>query len=252
RLRVPFSIKARGSDIRYWGQKYRARRQMVGAGRHAQGLLAVSKALRDDMTSLGLSRERITVHYTGVDLDRFAPSAAAKTAAPTLLAVGNLVSLKRFDLLIDMMVHLPGVRLEIIGDGDERSHLEGLINKLELQDRVRLLGRVPHDELPARLAAAHALVHASESEGLANVWVEALACGTPVATCNVGGAKEVVTPSTGRLLSVDVTPIRFATAVRELLAEPPRPGAAREAALPFSWERNTDQLYDHLAMAAGR
>jgi|TARA_R100000501_G_scaffold12618_1_gene23307 glycosyltransferase involved in cell wall biosynthesis len=251
-LHIPYSLKARGSDIHFWGARTRARRQIIGAGRHANGILAVSSALKRDMSRFGLSRERIDVHYTGVELERFSPKAAPKAERPLLISVGNLVPLKRHDLLVDMMVHLPDVALEIIGEGPERHSIARRIERLKLGDRVRLLGRLPHDELPARLAAAHALVHASEREGLANVWMEAMASGTPVVTTNVGGAAEVVTPATGALLPKDSSAVAMAHAVQELLASPPDRAKIREAVLPFSWQANTDALYAHLARLSGR
>ena len=68
--------------------------------------------------------------------------------------------------------------------------------------RVRFLGARPHDELPGLLAAADVMVLPTVSEGLANVWVEALACGTPVVTSDVGGAREVIDrPAAGRLVA---------------------------------------------------
>ena len=84
------------------------------------------------------------------------------------------------------------------------------------------------------------------SEGLANVWVEALACGTPVVTSDVGGAREVVDrPEAGRL--VPRAPGAVANAINELLADPPAPAAVRAAAERFSWERNAAELFEHLA-----
>jgi glycosyltransferase involved in cell wall biosynthesis len=62
-----------------------------------------------------------------------------------------------------------------------------------LGDRVRLTGAVAHDAMPGLMAAADVMALASASEGLANVWVEALACGTPIVVPDVGGAREVVT-----------------------------------------------------------
>ena len=250
-LGLPFTVKARGSDIQLWGQRPRARRQMLEAGRDAEGLLAVSEALKEQMVRLGLPRELIEVHYTGVDLSRFSPEAGERPQQPTLLAVGNLVPLKRVGLLIDMMVQLPGCRLDIVGDGPERAALEQRAEALGLSRQVRFAGRLPHHELPRRLASAHLLVHASEAEGLANVWVEALASGTPVVTTDVGGAAEAVPSEAGRLVPANAAPEDFAAAVRELLAHPPQAQHVRSAAQRFSWQRNIDALLAHYQRVAG-
>jgi glycosyltransferase involved in cell wall biosynthesis len=81
----------------------------------------------------------------------------------------------------------------LVGDGPDRPALERQIAAAGLGDRVRLLGNRPHAELPELLAAADVMVLPSSSEGLANVWVEALACGTPIVISDVGGAREVLT-----------------------------------------------------------
>lgn len=250
-LHLPYTVKARGSDIRYWRHKARARRQIVTSGRYAKGLLAVSMALKDDMVAMGLPRERIDVHHTGVDLDRFKPQAAPKAETPLLVCAGNLVPLKRVRLIIEALAALPEYRLQIIGDGPERAALEALAAARHVADRTEFLGRVDHAQLPARFAAAHALVHASESEGLANVWVEALACGTPVITTAVGGAADVVTQGAGILLDPDTSPMAIAGAVRSVTSGDANAGAARTAASRFSWARNIEMLRDHYARVSG-
>ena len=110
---------------------------------------------------------------------------------------------------------------------------------------MRLLGSVPHAELPALMAAADVMALASASEGLANVWVEALACGTPIVITDVGGAREVVTEAAfGRI--VDRTAGAFAAAIAELIAAPPPQDAVRRAAMRFTWEANAAALAAHL------
>src|SRR3546814_17186197 len=90
------------------------------------------------------------------------------------------------------MLGVPDATLLIAGDGPERGRLDALIVRLGLTDRVRLLGAVPHADLPRLIAAADVSALASSSEGLANAWVESLACGTPVVITDAGGARELV------------------------------------------------------------
>ncbi|HEV2746127.1 MAG TPA: glycosyltransferase [Allosphingosinicella sp.] len=254
-LGIPFSVKARGADINYWGGRKRVAAQLLEAGAAAGGLLAVSAALRDVMIAAGLPEDRVRVHYTGIDLDRFKPTdrAAAKArlgvAGPLIVAAGALIPRKGQRLAIDAMRQIPDASLILVGDGPERRRLQAHVRASGLGARVRLLGNRPHEELPELLAAADILVHASASEGLANVWVEALACGTPVVAADVGGAREVLDrPEAGRLVPLDAAAI--ATALRELLAAPPAPEAVRKAAERFSWDANARQLHDHLQRVA--
>jgi teichuronic acid biosynthesis glycosyltransferase TuaC len=249
RYGVPVSIKARGADIHHWGRAPVTRRQVLAAARGADGLLAVSTAMADDMVALGMPRP--TVHHTGVDLDRFVPvdRAAAKAAlgvhGPLVIAVGALIPRKGHHVVIDAVARLPGVHLWIAGEGPERETLTTRIAAAGVADRVRLLGAVPHGELPALLAAADVSALASSSEGLANAWVESLACGTPVVVAEAGGAREVVTGAAGRIVARE--PGAFADAIGELLASPPPAEAVRASVARFTWAANTAGLFEHLS-----
>jgi len=249
---VPFSIKARGADIHHWGKQPSCAKQIVDAGKAANGLLAVSAALKADMAALGLAEEAIRVHYTGVDLERFRPSdrQAAKSAlgvaGPLLLSVGHLIERKGQGIAIDAMRTLPDATLLIVGEGPMRPALEARIAAAGLGRRVRLLGAIAHEALPELYGAADVMVLPAASEGLANVWVEALACGTPIVTTDVGGAREVVDrPAAGRLVPRGTDAI--AAAVRDLLVAPPAHAEVRAAAERFTWKANGDALYEHLA-----
>lgn len=252
RYGVPVSIKARGADIHHWGRARATRAQVLAAGGAADGLLAVSESMRADMAALGMSATRIRVHRTGVDQDRFtigdrtAAKAAFGVKGPLVVATGALVQRKSHDIVIRAMATLPGVSLLIAGDGPERTRLEAYIRQLGAGDRIRLLGSVPHAELPRLLAAADVMALASASEGLANAWVEALACGVPIVTTDVGGAREVVTdPSAGCIVPRD--PAALADAVAALLRDAPDPRTVRAHAAPFTWKANALALREHLA-----
>lgn len=247
---VPVSIKARGADIHHWGRAPGPAAQIVRAGAAADGLLAVSAAMADDMVALGLPRPM--VHHTGVDLARFVPMprAAGKAmlgvAGPLVVSVGALIPRKRHDVVIDAVAALPGVHLRIAGEGPERAALAARIARSGAADRIRLLGAVAHADLPAIVAAGDVMALASESEGLANAWVEALACGTPIVIAEAGGAREVVTgPDAGRIAGR--TPAAFAEAIVGLLAAPPERMTTRRHAERFTWTVNAEALHAHLA-----
>jgi teichuronic acid biosynthesis glycosyltransferase TuaC len=251
-LNVPFSVKARGSDIHLWGAVPGIAEQILAQGKAAAGMIAVSAALKRDMVALGLSEERIRVHHTGIDLGLFRPAdrAAARAAlgvdGPLLITVGHLNARKGQEIALAALETIPNATLLLAGDGPERAKLERQAGARGLSHRVRFLGVQPHESLPGLIAAADVMVLPTVSEGLANAWVEALACGTPVVTSDVGGAREVVDrPEAGRLVARD--PAAVAEAVNALLADPPEPASVRAAAEKFSWERNAAELFDHLS-----
>ena len=251
RYGVPVSIKARGADIHHWGHARATAAQVRAAGQGANGLLAVSDAMKADMVAIGLPPERIRVHRTGIDHDRFRPvdRAAAKAAlgltGPAVLSLGALIPRKGHGIVLDAIAMLPGVTLLIAGEGPDRAALEAQARARGVSDRVRLLGGVPHAELPRLIAAADVMALASSSEGLANAWIEALACGTPIVIPDAGGAREVVTGQhAGRIVARE--PGAFAAAIADLLANPPAPEAVAQAAAAYSWDRNARELRAHL------
>ena len=252
-LGLPLSIKARGADIHLWGGKAYALRQMLRAAEQAAGLLAVSQALADDMAERGFPRGKITVHYTGLDRDLFRPIDRAQGRArlaeefgipaggPLLASVGALIPRKGQHLVIRALARLPGAHLALVGTGPDQASLEILTRESGMAGRVHFLGSLDHQLLPAVLSAADAMVLPSASEGLANAWVEALACGCPLVITDAGGARELVTrPEAGRIVERDAGAI--AEAVRELLADPPPREAVAECAARFSWEANAAAL----------
>jgi glycosyltransferase involved in cell wall biosynthesis len=257
RLCIPYSVKARGADIHYWGRKPSTRKAVLQAGLSAAGLLAVSEAMKRSMAALGMDGRKIRVHYTGVDLERFAPQDRAEAKAlfgvtgPVILCVGALIDRKGQDLLIQAMTDLPDVTLLLAGQGPERSALERLAASLGVHDRVGFLGALPHEKLPTLYNAADVMALPSVSEGLANAWVEALACGTPIAITDVGGARELLTdPTAGRI--IERAPEAIATALRQMLTDTPDRNAIRQAAMRFTWPANASALHEHLAGIAGK
>ncbi len=255
-LGVPLSIKARGADILFWGNRPGVGPQILAAAQAAEGLLAVSAALKQDMVRLGMPADKIKVHYTGVDLDRFKPRdrASAKAAlgieGPLIATVGALIERKGQRLAIEALARLGDATLLLVGDGPDRKALERHAARLGITPRVRFLGARPHGEIAALIAAADVLVAPSRSEGLANVWVEAMACGTPVVASTVGGAAEAIGGAGGRLVGLEAEAI--AGAVRALLDNPPDPQQVRDAARKFSWDTNSRDLFEHLSRVAAR
>ncbi len=252
RYGVPVSIKARGADIHHWGTNPATAAQVRAAGQGAAGLLAVGDAMKRDMIALGMPADRIRVHATGVDQDRFSPvdRDRAKTLlgvhGPLVVSLGALIPRKGHDVVIEAVAALPGVSLRIAGAGPDQARLDALIARSGAADRVRLLGSVPHADISDLIAAADVMALASSSEGLANAWVEALACGTPIVITDAGAAAEVVTaPDAGRI--APRTPEAFAAAIADLLASPPSQTATRATAARFTWAANTAALYAHLS-----
>ncbi|QDH35326.1 glycosyltransferase [Porphyrobacter sp. YT40] len=255
---LPLSIKARGSDISFWGEQDFARRQMLDAAEAATGLLAVSRDLAGKMAAMGMDADKITLHYTGLDRDRFRPLGHTQLrrqlsgelgfsmpdTAPLLACVGALIERKGQGIAIAALQEIPGARLVLIGKGENEAALRAQAAREGVADRVFFAGSVDHDLMPLLLSAADVMVLPTVSEGLANAWVESLACGTPVVTCDVGGARELIASETaGRLVARD--PRAVAAGINAVLNNPPPREAVAALTEHFSWEANAAALAAH-------
>ncbi len=257
-LGLPLSIKARGADISHWGDKPYALKQMQAAAQQASGLLAVSKALKAEMTALGFPDDKIGVHYTGLDRELFRPRKRMKQRGKLadrfnvrvpegghlVACVGALIPRKGQEYVIRAIAGMDDVHAVFVGTGPQRESLSQLAYELDLPHRVHFLGSLDHGTLPMVLCASDAMVLPSASEGLANAWVEALACGTPLVITAAGGARELVQhPSAGRI--VERTPAALAAGLREVFAaDYPSKEVAANAAR-FSWEANAAALAEY-------
>ena len=256
-LGVPFSVTARGSDIQYWMHRPAVAPQILAAAEASQGMLAVSGALREVMIGFGMPADRIRRHYTGVDhalfrpIDRASAKAELGVEGPLILTAGALIPGKGQRIAIAAAERIEGATLFLAGEGPDRPDLERLIRDRRLEGRVRLLGGVPHREVARLMAAADVMLLPSRSEGLANVWVEALASGTPVVTPDVGGAREVIDrPEAGAIVPREAE--AMAEAVARILSNPPDQAKVRAVSERFTWEANSRALLDHLSRLAGR
>ncbi len=257
-LGLPYTIKARGADIHYWGSKDYSRKAMLAAAHQAHGLLAVCGALASDMEALGMKGDKITLHYTGLDRDRFRPLAHSglrsrlsesleiplSETGELLVTVGALIERKGQAMVIEALTQLPDARLLLVGKGEDEAKLRALATQRGVGKRVHFLGSVDHDVLPPLLSAADAMVLPSASEGLANAWIEALACGTPIVITDAGGAREVLRgPEAGVIVARDAQAI--ASGVRLVLDNPHDPQAVAATVDAFSWEANGRALAAH-------
>lgn len=255
---LPLSIKARGSDISFWGEQDFARKQMLDAAQTATGMLAVSRDLAGQMAAMGMDAGRITVHYTGLDRDRFRPFGHTQLRsqlsrelgfempdnAPLLACVGALIERKGQGIAIEALRDIPGARLVLIGKGEDEARLRALAVSEGVAERVHFAGSIDHDLMPLILSASDVMVLPTVSEGLANAWVEALACGTPVVTSDVGGARELISCDTaGRLVARN--PSAVAAGINAVLTNPPEREAVAALTEAFSWEANAAALAAH-------
>jgi glycosyltransferase involved in cell wall biosynthesis len=174
----------------------------------ARAIVAVSEGVRDDLAaSFGIEPELVTVLHNPLDLARIRRAAGEPPAdVPLIVAVGRLVHLKGFDLLIRAVARLPremGTRLVIVGEGEARPELERLAGELGVADRVELAGA--RLEPWSVMRRAQVVAVPSRSEAFPSVIGEAMALGRPViaARCSEGVAEYLENGRAGLLVPPD-------------------------------------------------
>jgi glycosyltransferase involved in cell wall biosynthesis len=178
----------------------------------------------------GVPEAKLRVIYNGVDTAAFArvePDCRASRA----VCVARLNPVKDIPTLIAaariMADRLPGFRLEVIGDGPDRSRVEAAVVAHQLTDCVRLPGF--RDDIPGVLAGASLFVLPSLTEGVSLTLLEAMAAGLPVVATAVGGNPEVVMDGVTGTLVPPGSPERLAEAIMAMFADPDRAQAMGEA-----------------------
>jgi teichuronic acid biosynthesis glycosyltransferase TuaC len=259
-LGVPCVIKLHGSDINLVAKLPGPRRMLRWALPQATRIVAVSRALADEVTALGVTRERVALVMNGVDGDLFHPRDRAAARAelglpdgPVALYVGNLKPEKGvFDLprAWTRVVHAhPRATLAIVGDGPLRGELEAMLRPLG--DRVRLVPRRPLAEIPTWMAACDVLVLPSHTEGTPNVVLEALACGRRVVATAVGGVPDLITHDELGALAPPRDPDALAMAIVRCLHSAYDPSRVAALGARGGWDASAAALYDVLVGAAG-
>ena len=258
-LGVPSVVKVHGSDINVVAQMPGPRALTAWALPRAARVVAVSRALGDEVVALGVPRDRIAIVMNGVDAQLFHPRdrAAARRelglpAGPLVVYVGNLKEEKGSRELARawplVLAALPGATLAVVGGGPLRGEVEAAL--APCGERVRMLGPRPLPEVPAWMAAADVLVLPSHSEGTPNVVLEALASGRRVVASAVGGVPDLITrPELGALVPPK-DPEALAAALVTALGMPYDPVAVADLGARGGWAASASALHTVLAAAA--
>ena len=164
----------------------------------------------------------IPVIHTGIDTTLFTPQAADKHKQPTIIFVGKFVRNKGVVELVEAAAQLiasfPGLRLEMIGPGEEdlKKELRKKAIALKAPDLLQFPGLMQKHEVAQRLSRAHVFAAPSHYEGGPGfVYLEAMACGLPVVACSGSGVSEIVTDGENGFL----VPPADVQALKEALAK---------------------------------
>jgi len=233
----PLSSAGRALEARFAPRVYR--RTMT---------LTPSDATREELLELGFEPDRVVAVPNGVDA-RFTPG-GARAAVPTVLAVGRMAPVKRFDLLIDSAVEararLPEMRLVIVGDGPERRALEAKVDSLGASGWISMPGHQSDDALVDRYRSAWIVASASLAEGWGLSMTEGAGCATPAVATDIRGHRSsVVNGVTGVL----VPEAQLGRAIADVLVDDEWRGrlaaAAATRARALTWEATSLGIAEH-------
>ncbi|AEV87464.1 glycosyl transferase [Actinoplanes sp. SE50] len=227
-------------------------------GRAVDRVVAQTQDEVQGLVRIGVPRAQLTVVPAGVDSERFTPDGPVAPRDPDrtrILSVGKLVEHKGFGDVIQAMRYVPGAEVVVVGgppadqlpaDPGAKS-LRALAERFQVADRFRLIGAVPHRDMPSWYRSADLLVAAPWQEQFERSALEAMACGVPIIGTAVGGLTETVVDG----LTGDLVPARdpraLGGALRRLVNDKVRRFTYATAALDrarqaYSWKRVAAQI----------
>jgi glycosyltransferase involved in cell wall biosynthesis len=221
-------------------------------GRGATAVLAASSGEAADLAQLGVPRSSIRVIPCGVDTAEFAPEGpvAERNGRPRLLTVTDFTGQPELGTLLRALSRVPDAELIVAGGPPpaglsslaEYQALSRLAGSLGVADRVVFAGQVSRPEMPALLRSADLFVHTGMYEPTGIIPLQAMACGTPVATPASGATADAVVDGTTGILVQPGRPALLAQRIRHLLARPMLLEAYGVAATDrvrarYSWDR---------------
>ncbi len=223
---ISYSFTAHAKDIYHESvQEEDLRRKL----RDAAAVVTVSDYNVDHLRRrFGVDAQPVRRIYNGLDLGEFC-YCPPRERARVIVGVGRLVDKKGFSDLIDACAVLAErdeeFRCEIIGNGELRPQLEEQISRLDLTDRVQLLGPLPRNEVNERigraalLAAPCVVSNSGNRDGLPTVLLEAMALGTPSVSTDVTGIPELVRDEETGLISPQHDPQALAEKIDRLFGD---------------------------------
>lgn len=258
-LRIPLVLITQGSDTHQYLQNPVRRRRILSAIGRASSVICRSGDLANQLEAAGVPTGKLKVIYNGVDAGVFFPRNRRETRQdlgvdpeePALLFVGNLLPVKdplfliRAHASVNTLRHASGLRrarLRLIGEGPLAEAAGCEAKRLGSSEWVEFLGRRPPGDVALWMNASNVFCLSSLNEGFPNVLLEAMACGLPIVSTDVGGIRERVNASGIGLLVPRAEPEAYVAALSSFLtATPATPGIRVE-----SWAEATTTYHQTL------
>jgi glycosyltransferase involved in cell wall biosynthesis len=257
-IKKPIVVAALGSDINVYTKYFLRRKIIVNSLSRAEGVIAVSDALKDTMVRNGVPKDKITVVLNGVNTDLFKPMDKEQCRRTldilpnekVILFAGNLVPTKGVVDLLDTFFSLSSrirdLRLVIVGDGPLKDVLIQKAKNMNVSELVRFAGTQPHDLMSVWMNACDVFCLPSHSEGCPNVVLEAMACGAHVVATKVGGIPELIDSELVGTLVPAGRPPALAAAIENIIKGATAPKKEAFKLQVQSWSDNAVRVFEIL------
>ena len=199
--RVPYVCSLRGIDVPSPRKdKYMWLRNMLESLngriiRNASSVTALSTELQAWFNSV-YSNVPVNIIPNGITLDNYTVKREYHTEVVRFVTVSRLIDCKNIELSMYAMkeVHdiYPSIRLDIIGDGYLREHLQSVIDCENMNDYVSLLGYIESESIASMMRDYDVFILLTVADSFGQAFIEAMACGLPVICADVGGPKDIV------------------------------------------------------------
>ncbi len=256
---VPYRGRSWRSKLKTWAQYLYSYWSLRSAAKRADKVWAVSKTTAKELQRrCGTPADRVAVVYEGVDFGAFNPErqddrfTTTDTERPYIAAIATLYPNKNLDKVIRAFAMLVkrGYEQNLVIVGHDwlgyRSVLEELVTELNLVDRVRFCGGVPHREIPSILARASLFVLFSNVESFGLPILEAMAAGVPVIVSDSSALPEIAGGAALLAKAGDVE--HLAARMQEVLGNSRLAETLRERGLDrsrqFSWDETAARAID--------
>jgi len=227
-MQIPFTVWAQGSDIYLmpsWFKQIISKRIINSA----MVVFGLTNDMANEIRNIGSGN--IAILPNGVNLSKFdqIPKEDARNALGLededviMLFVGRLSKIKGVDYLIEALNQLSKdyihIKLIIVGDGEERKHLEHIVHINSLTEQVTFTGKIPNECVIKYMNAADIFILPSTSEGFPITILEAMACGLPIIASRIRGIPEIVIDGYNGFLIEPKDSIRISEKIILLLDE---------------------------------
>jgi glycosyltransferase involved in cell wall biosynthesis len=216
--KLPYVLWGQGSDV-YLPPPLTKLTSKI-AMKNADSVIALTEDMKQAMRSI--YGRNIAVIPNGIELKEYTEKRLVKEVeypSKRIIFVGRLHPIKGVQYLLQgmKMVHeeMPDAKLILVGDGEEREHLESLTDSLEIRECVEFVGKVPHERVQDYMNQSEVFVLPSLSEGFPVTILEAMACGLPIVATRVRGIPDIIEDGTNGYLVDTKNPKQIAQALQK-------------------------------------